>query len=223
MAQDQRNLRKISEAAQSLSLNLIYPLRPGKKLLVLDFDRTLVDTKPLKSGVLPAEECIRPGLHDFLELVYGHYDICIWSQTKRAWLEAKLVELRMVGDERRNYKISFVLDHIPMFKVRSVRGGESYSHSVKALRIIWEYFPRFGPQNTAHVDDLPRNFALNPEEGIRISAFKLDGTIELRNDCELEKLGRYLVWLASHTDFKEVDHKIWKKIARALAEPGPSD
>ncbi|CEL63795.1 hypothetical protein RSOLAG1IB_05558 [Rhizoctonia solani AG-1 IB] len=223
MAQDKRNIRKILEAAKNLSINVMYPLRPGKKLLVLDLDYTLLDTKPLTSGILPAEECARPGLHEFLELAYRHYDICIWSQTKWTWLEAKLVELGMVGDESRNYKISFVLDHIPMFKVFSVRDGKPFSHAVKALRIIWEHFPQFGPQNTAHVDDLSRNFVLNPGEGIKISAFKLDGTSEAQNDHELEKLGRYLAWLASHTDFKEVDHKNWKKIARALKETGHSN
>ncbi|KAL5636496.1 hypothetical protein ACGC1H_000452 [Rhizoctonia solani] len=107
MAEDKRNIRKILEAAKNLSLNVMHPLRPGKKLLVLDLDYTLLDTKPLTSGILPADECARPGLHEFLELAYKHYDICIWSQTKWTWLEAKLVELGMVGDESRNYKISF--------------------------------------------------------------------------------------------------------------------
>ncbi|CUA67765.1 hypothetical protein RSOLAG22IIIB_03192 [Rhizoctonia solani] len=223
MAEDKRNIRKILEAAKNLSINVMYPLRPGKKLLVLDLDYTLLDTKPLTSGILPADECARPGLHEFLELAYKHYDICIWSQTKWTWLEAKLVELGMVGDESRNYKISFVLDHIPMFKVFSTRDGKPFSHAVKALRIIWEHFPQFGPQNTAHVDDLSRNFVLNPGEGIKISAFKLDDTLEAQNDRELEKLGRYLVWLASHTDFKEIDHRNWKKVARALKETGHSN
>ncbi|QRV73126.1 NLI interacting factor-like phosphatase [Ceratobasidium sp. AG-Ba] len=218
MAQDKRNLRKIQEAVKNLNLNIMYPLRPGKKLLVLDLDYTLLDTKPLTSGILPAEECMRPGLHEFLELAYVHYDICIWSQTKWTWLEAKLVELGMVGDEQRNYKVSTILDHTPMFKVFSMRDGKPFNHAVKALRIIWEHFPQFGPENTAHVDDLGRNFVLNPGEGIKISAFKLDGTLEAQNDRELEKLGRYLVWLASHPDFRSVDHKNWKKVARALKE-----
>jgi ubiquitin-like domain-containing CTD phosphatase 1 len=52
---------------------------------------------------------------------------------------------------------------------------------------------------------------LNPGEGIKISAFKLDGTLESQNDRELEKLGRYLVWLASHSDFREIDHKVCNK------------
>ena len=35
---DQRNIRKIKEATNNLNVNLIHPLRPGKKLLVLDID-----------------------------------------------------------------------------------------------------------------------------------------------------------------------------------------
>jgi len=35
---DQRNKRKVKEATEKLEVNIIYPLRPGKKLLVLDID-----------------------------------------------------------------------------------------------------------------------------------------------------------------------------------------
>lgn len=50
-----------------LAPQLINSLRPGKKLLVLDLDACLVDTRPLVDGRLPAEECARPGLHAFLK------------------------------------------------------------------------------------------------------------------------------------------------------------
>lgn len=35
---DQRNLRKIREHTKKLQLNIIHPLREGKRLLVLDID-----------------------------------------------------------------------------------------------------------------------------------------------------------------------------------------
>lgn len=35
---DRRNLRKVEEATQKLEVNIIHPLRQGKKLLVLDID-----------------------------------------------------------------------------------------------------------------------------------------------------------------------------------------
>lgn len=50
--------------------------RLGKRLLVLDLDYSgyirgqltvaIVDTRPLLDGALPALECARPGLHEFL-------------------------------------------------------------------------------------------------------------------------------------------------------------
>jgi len=35
---DQRNIRKVREATNKLKIDIIYPLREGKKLLVLDID-----------------------------------------------------------------------------------------------------------------------------------------------------------------------------------------
>lgn len=35
---DARNIRKVHEAIKNLSVNIIHPLRKGKKLLVLDID-----------------------------------------------------------------------------------------------------------------------------------------------------------------------------------------
>ncbi|KAG6814565.1 hypothetical protein H0H92_000093 [Tricholoma furcatifolium] len=218
---DQRNIRKVKEATEKLNINIIHPLRGNKKLLVLDIDYTILDTKPLTSGSLPPAECARPFLHEFLEAVYPYYDICIWyrtslslllqdsvsprSQTSWIWLETKLVELGMVGSNR-NYQISFVLDKTCMFTVFTERDGKPWSHSVKALQIIWNKFPQYNATNTIHIDDLSRNFALNPKEGLKIQAFKNAHTPEAMADRELNKLAQYLVHIHP-LDFKSLRHK----------------
>ncbi|KAA1469377.1 HAD IIID h [Dentipellis sp. KUC8613] len=216
---DLRNIRKVREATKKLKVNIINPLREGKKLLVLDIDYTILDTKPLTSGALPPAECARPHLHEFLTAVYPHYDICIWSQTSWVWLETKLVELGMLGANR-NYKISFVLDKTSMFTVFSKRDGKPYTHSVKALQIIWNHFPQFHGKNTIHVDDLGRNFALNPKQGLKISAFKDAHTPQAMADRELDKLARYMLYIAAQEDLEKVNHKDWKRIVRALPPHG---
>lgn len=215
---DQRNLRKIREHTAKLQLNIINPPRPGKRLLVLDIDYTILDTKPLTSGALPPAECARPGLHEFLETVYPHYDICIWSQTSWVWLEAKLVELGMVGSDK-NYKISFVLDKTSMFTVFSMKDGKQYTHSVKPLQIIWNHLKQYNARNTIHIDDLSRNFALNPRSGLKIHAFKDAHTTEAQNDRELYKVGRYMTFIAAATeDFTGLNHYEWKRVVRSLPQ-----
>jgi hypothetical protein len=63
------SLSTVLISCSHLPLQIINAPRPGKNLLVLDLDYTLVDTRPLVDGSLPASECARPGLHEFLELV----------------------------------------------------------------------------------------------------------------------------------------------------------
>lgn len=43
----------------------------------------------------------RPYLHEMLGQIAPYYDIIIWSQTSWRWLETKLVQLRIIGDERK--------------------------------------------------------------------------------------------------------------------------
>ena len=62
--------------------------------------------------------------------------------------------------------------------------------------------------NTIHVDDLGRNFALNPNEGLKIGAFKDAFTAQAAEDRELDKLARYMVHIAQVPDLRTVNHKV---------------
>lgn len=211
------NKKKLQRRLDSTSITIINEPRAGKKLLVLDLDLTLFDTKGMQRT--PMSQLARPGLHRFLACCYANYDLVIWSQTSWRWLEAKLTELDMLMHP--DYKISFVLDRTSMFSITSERGRVERRHEVKALEIIWRKFPegKFGPVNTIHIDDLSRNFALNPQSGLKISPYKHSQTTNVAStDRELYYLMRYLSLIArEESGFTTLNHKHWKQYAAARA------
>jgi len=112
-----------------------------------------------------------------------------------------------------DYHLSFVLDRTSMFKIQSKDSdGNPWSHEVKALDIIWAKLPEYySPANTIHIDDLGRNFAMNPQSGLKIKPFKNAHTMR-HTDQELFILERYLRLIGQkENDFRTLDHKKWKK------------
>ena len=102
--------QKLDAAASKLELPFISQPRPGKRLLVVDLDHTLLDFRT--RDVATAK---RPFADQFLAAAYQHYDLAVWSQTHWRWLEVKLTELGMLPNAR--YSFVFVLDKTSMFKV----------------------------------------------------------------------------------------------------------
>jgi len=181
-------------------------------LLVLDLDNTLFDFSGRKKTYSLAET-MRPGLVEFLGIVFQFYNIVIWSATDWKWLEIKLIEFGLIPHP--NFCFSFVLDKSCMFTVKSKRKGEMIEHTVKALGIIWAKYPQFNQKNTLHVDDLSRNFAMNIQNGIKIKGFKYSPEA-LQNDRELFFLGNYLAAIASHQDLSSLDHSKWRQSNHAI-------
>ena len=112
-----------------------------------------------------------------------------------------------------NTESCFVLDKTSMFAITSTsRSGKKVKHYVKPLQIIWNKFPGiWGQHNTVHLDDLSRNFALNPGNGLKVSAFyrKKQG----KRDVELVGLAKYLLKLALEVkDFTTVEMKYWEDV-----------
>jgi ubiquitin-like domain-containing CTD phosphatase 1 len=97
--------------------------------------------------------------------VFVFYDIVIWSQTNWHWLDLKLNELNLLNSP--DFKICFALDKLSMFSLKQI--------SVKPLQVIWNFSPeRWSASNTVHVDDLARNFELNPQSGVLVKPFYID-------------------------------------------------
>jgi ubiquitin-like domain-containing CTD phosphatase 1 len=120
----------------------------------------------------------------------------------------KLTELGMLTHP--GYKFCFVLDKTSMFTVASTkRDGTKVVHHVKPLQIIWSKFPRWGSHNTAHVDDLSRNFALNLGSGVKVSGFYRKKS-SARRDSELLGLTKYFEDLAAaNVNFDEANFGEW--------------
>lgn len=205
-----QNQRRLERRIQSTEFRIMNPPRDGKKLLVLDLDCTLFDCR---STAVNFHDLARPGLHQFLASMYRFYDIVVWSQTSWCRLEVKLTELSMLSSE--NFKLTFVLDRTSMFSINSRKRGQDFVHEVKALEIIWRKFSnRWSAANTVHIDDLSRNFALNPQSGLKISPFKNAHTSRL-HDRELYKLDGYLTHIAQmEPDFTKLKHKQWKRYCK---------
>ncbi len=181
--------------------------RPGKPLLVLDLDYTLYD---YKSTAETLEELQRPGMHSFLTRMYRCYDLCIWSQTTPEWLDTKLEQLGI--STHSEYKLSFVLTAHCMIRIKRPCKDRHY---VKPLQLIWNQFPTcYGPHNTIHVDDLSRNFALNPKNGLKIRPFK-NALLTRAQDEELVHVGSYLLQLSLEQDFRLLNHRRFRDFQRA--------
>lgn len=209
------NLRNFTE---STIIHVMNEPRDGKPLLVLDLDHTLLDFSSRRlqnsnslNSTSVASSMKRPHMDLFLTNVYQYYDLVVWSQTSWRWLETKLTELGMLTHP--NYKFCFVLDKTSMFAVKSTKkDGTIFRHHVKPLQIIWSKFPRWGVHNTAHVDDLRRNFALNLKSGLKCSGYYRKKS-SARRDSELMGLSRFLEMLAKECkDFQEVDFREWMNI-----------
>ncbi|GFH49280.1 HAD-superfamily subfamily IIID h [Chaetoceros tenuissimus] len=229
------NLKRFTD---STAVHVMNEPREGKPLMVLDLDHTLLDfsRKSIEQAsnaeraatdngnngngsstsiVRTTQETIdrmkRPYMDDFLARAYVNYDLVVWSQTSWRWLETKLIELNMLANPR--YKFCFVLDKTSMFQITSaLKSGERRKHSVKPLQIIWNKFPCWNAHNTVHLDDLSRNFALNPKNGLKVTGFyrkKKSG----KRDIELLGLASYLERLAIEVnDFTRVKFKYWTDV-----------
>ncbi|XP_025094562.1 ubiquitin-like domain-containing CTD phosphatase 1 [Pomacea canaliculata] len=198
-------LAKVKKRVKEHRIIMYYPPRDGKKLLVLDIDYTLFDHR---STAETPTELMRPYLHEFLTSAYVDYDIVIWSATSMKWIETKLNLLGVTTNP--NYKICFYLCSDAMISVHTPKYGVI---QVKPLGVIWGKFDMWSEKNTIMIDDVRRNFIMNPKNGLRIKAFREAHSNRLA-DKELMKLAEYLQDIADVSDLSRLDHRKWESYKR---------
>jgi len=196
------NLEKIEKRVRDYEVKEVNPRREGKKLLVLDIDYTLFDHRSVAEA---GWELMRPYLHEFLEAAYADYDICIWSATNMRWIEEKM---KLLGcDKNPNYKLSFYLDSRAMISIQTEKYGIV---DVKPLGVIWGKYPQYDKKTTIMFDDLRRNFLMNPQQGLKIRAFR-EAHKNRGTDRELVGLAKYLTLIAKLDDFSNLRHSRWER------------
>jgi len=212
----ERRIRSVTRGPDLLKDNLVelHPPREGKHCLVLDIDYTIFD---LGTPGEHAGEKIRPHLHEFLESAYEHYDIVIWSATGMKWVEGKMRQLGVLDHER--YKVACLMDCLSMVTVTMDQYG---TFNCKPLQVLWAHYRGFyGEENTIMFDDLRRNFVFNPQQGLRIKAFRKSRT-QGAGDDELLRLRDYLALIAPKASFADLDHRRWERYVRKRADRLPA-
>lgn len=189
--------------------------RDGKKCAVFDIDYTIF---ALDSKSERASDLARPYLHDLFSAIYPFFDIVIWSATSMKWIDVKLKELGIFSNP--SYKVTLTMDYTAMVTIATPGKGKTPTlFDCKPLAVLWNrYGSHYNHENTIMVDDLRRNYVLNPQNGLVIKPFKHAMTSG-RNDRELLKLKAYLLKIAQLDSLKELDHDRWKRYAKKeLAE-----
>ena len=93
-------------------------------------------------------------------------------------------------------------------------GHKRATYDCKPLRVLWERYPGvYTPENTVMVDDLRRNYVLNPQNGLVCRPFKKAHT-RGRGDRELLRLKHYLLKIAPLESLAGLDHDRWEHYAR---------
>mmetsp|Transcript_34379 Transcript_34379/g.61978 ORF Transcript_34379/g.61978 Transcript_34379/m.61978 type:complete len:370 (-) Transcript_34379:798-1907(-) len=194
---------RLASRLASVKVKVLSPPREGKKCLVMDIDYTLFD---LDSNAERPQELARPFLHEFLSICYQHYDLIIWSATGMNWVELKMKELGILNNP--NYNLVCMLDCMSMVTVSTEKYGV---FNCKPLSFIWSKFPTFyNSANTVMIDDLRRNYILNPQQGLVIRPFK-KAHLTRDHDRELVGLANYFTAISSLVTFEELNHDKWEK------------
>lgn len=209
-------LAKIEQRVRTYKPKVLAGPREGKRCLVLDVDYTLFDHR---SPAESARELGRPYLHEFLAAAYEHWDLVIWSATSMRWIELKMGELGVL--DHPVYKLAMLVCSSAMVTVHTERYG---AIEVKPLGVLWGQFPaHYTPANTLHIDDLSRNFLMNPGSGLKIRPCRgMTIAANREADDELERLTRYLDLLVRDgDDLSTADHARWERRLRHGARAAP--
>ena len=145
-------LDKIGELLNSIVLE-----KSKKYLIMLDLNGILIDRKYGKE-LKANNKCSkvgnflvwkRPFLDEFIDFLFEHYDVAIWSSVK-LWNIQQLVAF-IFGDKERKLKLIWSQDQCEAVENPNINSKKPLF--LKNLSYLWEMFPQYDQTNTLLIDD----------------------------------------------------------------------
>lgn len=174
-----------------------------RKLLILDLDETLIyaDETPLsrppdaESG--PYAVYLRPGLADFVDTVFEHFDVAVWTSSNALYADSVC---RIVFGERAA-ALRFVWSRDRCTSTRDFE-NDTWTHAkrLKKVRRIG-----YDLDWVLVVDDSPEKQARNYGNLVQVLPFVGDPA-----DDELPRLASYLLSLRDAINVRAVENRFWR-------------
>ena len=169
----------------AFNLNITAPFikspKPKNKIytLILDLDETLVHVKQIKTKNINYNFHqkiinLRPGLFSFLNTVKPYYEIISFSSASKGYVDNIL---KKIETNQKYFDHNLYREHTTLYGEDYVKDISKIGRNIKKMVIV---------------DNLDKNFRLNPDNGIKIAPYF--GEISIRNeDNKLYELQKLLV------------------------------
>lgn len=174
-----------------------------RNLLVLDLDETLVfatersiDREP-DHLVGPYAVYRRPGLTQFLELAFEHFNVAVWTSSSPAYAQAIC---ESIFPDPRRLAFIWASDRCTMRRDFQSDTWVQIKNFAKLRR------RGFDLDRVLVVDDSPEKHVKNYGNLLRVRPY--EGAVD---DDELLALATYLVSLASLRDVRSIEKRRWRK------------
>ena len=232
---------KLKKRVASVDVKILNAPREGKKCLVLDIDYTLFDLgsaaeRPEELG-RPYLHHFLTSAYEHYDLVIWSATSMKWVEVKMQQLgvtnnpsykitfmldHKAMITVRTEKHGKKKHLQSF--HHaIQVNRYQPIESHSCCNHIIlncaglfdcKPLGFIWAKFPgQYSEANTIMMDDLRRNYVMNPQNGLVIRPYK-HAHRNRDTDKELLYLADYLQRIASLPSLVELKHRKWERYDR---------
>ena len=159
-----------------------------KPLLILDIDNILATRVPLinKSGAHTYTAIQkRKGLDKFLEMIFNHFTVSIWSLTSQYELQ-QLLSI-VLGDFAKHLLFIWGKNRCIYSQVNGVNAY------LKPLSVVWKEYPQYSINNTLIIDWERLAMITNPNECVlHVNKYEINNDLNLNHGL-MREIAHYIL------------------------------